>query len=139
MKQQTTNNTKKAMNDKETNKKMKNSKRAKANARRKINKRWKYVEVSARYCQAAFEQLRSIITNKIEMEVLDGIFLNLKVKSQVEPSHVQERILRRIVEKRLAQASHKIHGRSKDLTTTYVNLTCTSKCMEDIRNKRYVV
>jgi hypothetical protein len=33
------------------------------------------------------------------MEVLDGIFLNLKVKSQVEPSHVQERILRRIVEK----------------------------------------
>jgi hypothetical protein len=132
-----TTNTKKAMNNKKASKKVNNSKRAKTNARQKTNKRWKYVEASARYCQAAIGQLCSVITNKIEMEVLDGIFLNLKVKSQVKPSHVQERILRRIIEKRLAQASHKIHGRPENLTTIHVTRTSTSKCMEDIRKKRH--
>jgi len=76
-------------------------------------------------------------TNKIEIEVLDGILLNLNIRSKMKPSKVQDRILRRIVEKRQAQASHKKHGRSEDLTSMHITLACTSKCMKDIRKKRY--
>lgn len=133
---QTTNNTQKTMNNKKMRKQVKNEKKAEANARRKTNKRWEHVEASDRYRKAATEELCNMTTNKIEIEVLDGILLNLNIKSQVKPSRVQDRILRRIVEKRQAQANHKKHGHSKDLTTIHITLTCTSKCMEDIRKKR---
>lgn len=64
-------------------------------------------------------------------------FLTLSIKSQVKPARVQDRILRRIVEKRQAQANHKKYGHSKDLTTMHITLTCTSKCMGDIKKKRH--
>ena len=87
--------------------------------------------------KAATEELCNVTTNKIEIEVLDGILLNLNIRSKMKPSKVQDRILRRIVEKRQAQASHKKHGRSEDLTSMHITLACTSKCMKDIRKKRY--
>ena len=133
---QTTNNNQKTMNNKEMRKQVKNEKKAEANARRKTNKRWEHVEASDRYRKAATKELCNMTTNKIEIEVLDGILLNLNIKSQVKSSRVQDRILRRIVEKRQAQASHKKYGRSEDLSTMHITLTCTSKCMEDIRKKR---
>ena len=76
-------------------------------------------------------------TDKIEIEVLDGILLNLNIRSKMKPSKVQDRILRRIIEKRQAQANHKKHGRSEDFTSMHITLACTSKCMKDIRKKRY--
>lgn len=111
--------------------------KAEADTRRRTNKRWERVETSDRYRKAAAEELCNVTTNNIEIEVLDGILLNLNIRSQVKPSRVQDRILRRIVEKRQAQANHKKHGRSEDLTTVHIILTCTSKCMEDIRKKRH--
>ena len=57
--------------------------------------------------------------------------------SEVRWSLQKCRILRHIVEKRQAQASHKKHGRSEDLTSMHITLACTSKCMKDIRKKRY--
>lgn len=136
MKQTTTNN-KGIMNNKEKAKQTKRQRKAEADARRRTNKRWERVEISDRYRKAVAEELCNVTTNKIEIEVLDGILLNLNIRNQVKPSRVQDRILRRIVEKRQAQASHKKHGRSKDLTTVHITLTCTSKCMEDIRKKRH--
>lgn len=129
-------NNKATMNNKETAKQTKKQKKVEADARRRTNKRWERVEKSDRYRKAATEELCNVTINKIEIEVLDGIFLNLSIKSQVKPARVQDRILRRIVEKRQAQANHKKHGHSKDLTTMHTTLTCTSKCMEDIRKKR---
>lgn len=125
------------MNNKEMRKQVKNEKKAEANARRKSNKRWEHVEASDRYRKTATEELCNMTTSKIKIEVLNGILLNLDIKSQVKPSRVQDRILRRIVEKRQAQANHKKHGRSEDLTTMRITLTCTSKCMEEIRKKRH--
>ena len=87
--------------------------------------------------KAATEELCNVTTNKIEIEVLDGILLNLNIRSKMKPSKVQDRILRRIVEKRQAQASHKKHGRSEDLTSMHITLACTRKCMKDISKKRY--
>lgn len=112
-------------------------KQRKADARRRTNKRWEHVETSDRYRKVAVEELCNVTSNKIEIEILNCILLNLNIRSQVKPSRVQDRILRRIVEKRQAQANHKKHGRSEDLTTVHITLTCTSKCMKDIRKKRH--
>lgn len=47
-------------------------------------------------------------TNMANAKVNDCKTVNLSIKSQVKPTSVQDRILRRILEKRLAQASHRI-------------------------------
>ena len=120
-------NNKATMNNKATAKQTKKPRKAEADARRRTNKRWERVETSDRYRTAAAEELCNVTTNKIE--ILNGILLNLNNRSQVKPSRVQERILRRIVEKRQAQASHKKHGRSEDLTTVHITLPCTCSCM----------
>lgn len=125
------------MNNKATATQTKKQRKAETDAPKRTNKHWKRVETSDRYRNAATEELCNVTTNKIEIEVLDGILLNLNVRSQVKPLRVQDRILRRIVEKRQAQASHKKHGRSEDLTTMHITITCTSKCMEDIRKKKH--
>lgn len=134
---QTPNNNKATMNNKATAKQTKKQRKAEADAHRRTNKRWERVETSDRYRKAATEELCNVTTNKIEIEVLDGILLNLDIRSKMKPSKVQDRILRHIVEKRQAQANHKKHGRSEDLTSMHITLACTSKCMKDIRKKRY--
>lgn len=46
--------------------------------------------------------------NVTNTEVNDSKLINLSMKSQVKPASVQNRILRRILEKRQAQASHRM-------------------------------
>lgn len=46
--------------------------------------------------------------NVTNAEVNDSRLINLSMKSQVKPASVQDRILRRILEKRQAQASHRM-------------------------------
>ena len=41
-------------------------------------------------------------------DVNDSKLINLSMKSQVKPANVQDRILRRILEKRQAQANHRM-------------------------------
>jgi len=48
------------------------------------------------------------VTNA-EINVNDCKFINLSMKSQVKPASVQNRILRRILEKRQAQAKHRMN------------------------------
>ena len=45
--------------------------------------------------------------NMTNVEVNDGNHIILSMKSQVKPASVQERILRRIFEKRHAQTNHR--------------------------------
>ena len=45
--------------------------------------------------------------NVMNAEVYDNLLFNLTPKSQVKPTGVQSRILRRIVEKCLAQTAHR--------------------------------
>lgn len=131
---QTTNNSKNTMNKKANQKQVKKSKKAEANARRKVNKSWEKVEHSPRYRSASVKYVCDTITRKIEIEVL---LLNLSIKSQAKPTSVQNRLLRRIVEKRQAQANHKKYGRTEDLTSVHVSITSTSRCMKTIRKKRF--
>ena len=124
--------------DKKANQKlvMKN-KKVEANARRKVNKSWEKVEQTSRYRSASAKEVCDTITKMIEIELLDGIQLNLSVKSQVKPTSVQNRMLRRIVEKRQAQAGHKKYGRTEDLTSIHISIAGTSRCMEIIHKKRF--
>ena len=127
---------------KETNRKMFQKAKYKriqkeANPRRKINKSWEKVESTPRYRSASAKEVCDTITKKIEIEMLDGILLNLSIKSRTKSASVQNRILRRIVEKRHAQANHKKYGRTEDLTSVHVSITSTSRCMEAIRKKRF--
>lgn len=85
---QTTNNSKNTMNKKANQKQVKKSKKAEANARRKVNKSWEKVEHSPRYRSASVKYVCDTITRKIEIEVLDGILLNLSIKSQAKPASV---------------------------------------------------
>jgi uncharacterized membrane protein YfhO len=134
---QATNNSKDTMNKKASQKQIMKNKKAEANAHRKVNKSWEKVEHTSRYRSASAREVCDTITKKIEIEVLDGILLYLSIKSQTKPSSVQNRILRRIVEKRQAQANHKKHGRTDDLTSIHISITSTSRCMEAIRKKRF--
>lgn len=111
--------------------------RTEANARRKVNKSWEKVESTPRYRSASAKETCDTITKKIEIEVLDGILLNLSIKIQTKSPSVQNRILRRIVEKRQAQANHKKFGRTEDLTSIYISIAGTSRCMEAILKKRF--
>ena len=134
---QTTSNSKNTMNKNANQKQVMKSKKAEANARRKVNKSWEKVEHTPRYCSASAKEVCDTITKKIEIEVLDGILLNLSIKSQTKPSSVQNRRLRRTVEKSQAHADHKKHGRTDDLTSIHVSITSTSRSMEAIRKKRF--
>lgn len=134
---QATNNSKDTMNKKASQKQIMKNKKAEANARRKVNKSWEKVEHTPRYRSAPAKYVCDTITRKIEIEVLDGILFNLSIKSQTKSPSIQNRILRRIVEKRQAQANHKKFGRTEDLTSIHISITGTSRCMEAIRKKRF--
>ena len=94
------------MNKKASQKQIMKKKKAEANARRKVNKSWEKVEHTPRYRSASAKEMCDTVTRKIEIEVLDGVLLNLSIKSQTKSASVQNRILRRIVEKRQAQAAY---------------------------------
>lgn len=134
---QTTNNNKNTMDKKANQKLVMKNKKVGANARRKVNKSWEKVEHTSRYRSASAKEVCDTITKMIEIELLDGIQLNLSVKSQVKPTSVQNRMLRRIVEKRQAQAGHKKYGRTEDLTSIHISIAGTSRCMEIIHKKRF--
>ena len=136
---QMTNNSKNTMNKKASQKHVIKNKKAEANARRKVNKSWEDVKHTPRYRSASAKYVCDTITRKIEIEVLDGILLNLSIKSQTKSPSVQNRILRLIVEKRQAQANHKKFGRTEDLTSIHISITGTSRCLEAIHKKRFVV
>ena len=78
-------NNKATMNNKATAKQTKKQRKAEADAHRRTNKRWERVETSDRSRKAATETLCNVTTNKIEIEVLDGILLNLNIKSKMKP------------------------------------------------------
>lgn len=135
----TSNNSKNTLHKETDRKQTIKRKKEEANARRKINKSWKTIENTPRYRSASANQRCAAITRKIEIEILDGVILNLRVKSQKKSTSVQNRLLRRIVEKRQAQANHKNYGRTEDLTSTRFSIICTSRCMEAVRKKRLTV
>ena len=116
---------------------MNGKKKAIMTAEYKVNKMWKSAEQNPRYRRAVAKEAYRNTTKRIVSEVLDGIFLNLNEKSQEKSSKVQNRILRRIVEKRQAQTVHRINGNVHDMKTQYQAKSMTSACILHIRKRRF--
>ena len=129
--------------EKKMKEKMKNNtirqRKAEANARRKVNEKWERIEDTPRYRKAVAKELCQTTTQKIVIDLFDGILLNLNIRSQSKSQSVQNRLLRRIVEKRQAQANHKKNGRTEDLTSVHISISCTNRCMTEISKKRRAV
>ncbi len=103
---------------------------------KKDNMAWRCVEDTVRYQRAVAKEMSHRTTLKIEAEVLDGMFLNLNERSRWTSSNVQNRILRRVVEKRQAQARHRKVGRADNLASPYYVSRATSECLTMISRKR---
>lgn len=88
--------------------------RAEASARRKVAKRWALVGRMESYRSAAVKAVCRRTTQQLAEELYDGILLNLRSGDERQSANVQRRLLRRIVEKRQAQAAHRLTGRSAD-------------------------
>ena len=70
-------------------------------------------------------------TSVMNTEVYDNLLFNLTPKCQVKPTGVQNRILRRIVEKRLAQTAHR---NSKVIVPNELEPICWQNDWEDSLN-----
>lgn len=101
------------------------------------NKAWKNEEKKARYRKAAVAEIFESTTKRIVDEVLDGIFLVLNRRNRDKYSSVQNRILRRIVEKRQAQAVHKMRGRNENRYSTHLAQNMANECIVHIRKRRF--
>ena len=121
------------MKNKTTN--MKKTKSAKKISK-ETNKRWQLLEVSHRYKMAVAHDRAHKATCKIKEEVLDGIFLELNARNQDKPRSVQNRVLRRIVEKRQAQVSARVHGTHAGRFAAYYTGRSTRRCMDSIARTR---
>ena len=88
-----------------------------AKARRKVNEEWQRIESSGKYYKAATRVAGWETTDRIADEVLDGIFLCLNARNGGKSASEQKRLLRRIVEKRQAQAVHAKTRNSRDRKT----------------------
>lgn len=108
-----------------------------AKARRKVNEDWQRIESSCKYCKAAARKVCRDTTDKIADEVLDGILLCLNTRNDEKTASEQKRLLRRIVEKRQAQAIHARTRNSRNRKTAITIKSNTSKCLERLHHLRF--
>ena len=106
-------------------------------ARCKVNEDWQKIESTGKYRKAALRCIGWDATDRIAEEVLDGIFLNLNTRNGDKSASEQKRLLRRIVEKRQAQAAHTKTRKSRDRKTAVAVIINTSKCMERLYRLRF--
>ena len=111
-------------------------KQAEANSRRKVAKSWAFLGAGNKYRKAAVGESRSRMTSEIKENLINGTIFDLCEKNSMKRDNVQKRILRRIVEKRQAQASHRRTGHTQDLFASHLVRECCSKCMEEINRFR---
>lgn len=112
-------------------------KQSSANARRRLEKSWTLLAHGVKYQKAATKESCKRTTINLEEELFDGILLNLREKNSEKSYRVQKRILRRIVEKRQAQLTHRLVGRSEDRFSRHILQHCIRKSMDDLNNFQF--
>lgn len=108
-----------------------------AKARRKVNEYWQRIESTGKYRKAVARGVVWNTTDRIADEVLDGIFLSLNARNDEKSASEQKRLLRRIVEKRQAQAIHAKTRNSRNRKTAIAIKSNTSKCLERLHHLRF--
>lgn len=105
--------------------------------RKKLYENWQRVEATNKYQRTVAMSAGKHTTEKIAEEILNGNFLNLNRRSQYKSWSEQKRILRRIVEKRQAQAIHFGTKKSRNRKTARAVVSNTSLCMARLNDLRF--
>lgn len=125
------------MKTKERLSKTQKMRRKEAKARREMNKKWERMEIMPKYRHAIIRQSCRDITALIQDECFDGILLQLNPRSESKSYKEQKRLLRRIIEKRQAQAIHRKIGRTNDRFASHMKHHSTSKSANDLHRFQF--
>jgi hypothetical protein len=104
----------------------------KANAQRKVAKSWTHVASGKNHKRNTANESGIKIAQKIDKEFFEKYFLTLKERHKEKSNRVKKRMLRRIIEKRKAQSTHKCIGRTSDRLGAYLSHKMVSTCMKEI-------
>ena len=94
----------------------------------------KSMHQSMKMRQAVIKEMCSNITQQLIEELTEDASLCLSGHYSVESDNVKRRVMRRIVEKRQAQMTHRLIGRSKDGFSRHLNQRCASRSMDTIHS-----
>ena len=108
-------------------------KRTAANARRRVSEAWARAGKRMSYKRAAVRETYRHTTDEMKDELFDGILISLSPRNSHKGTGAQMRVLRRIAEKRQAQAAYRYIGRSDDLLTERITSACGKNCMRELR------
>lgn len=106
-------------------------------SRKRLYENWQRIETTDKCQRAVAISCGKQMTEKIVEEVIDGIFLNLNRRSHAKSGSEQKRILKRIVEKRQAQAIHLGTRKSRTRETSRTVMSNTSRCMVRLKELRF--
>lgn len=109
-------------------------KEAEAKARRKVAVAWKRKGKTLRYRTAVAKELCGQTMTELKQELFDGILLSLKGRNSKKSLTVQKRLMRRIVEKRMAQAIHRAMEHERGYATASQINRYSNRCMEIFRD-----
>lgn len=106
--------------------------KAEAKARKRIAEQWEHTHSTASYRLWAATAYSKLKCNRLKAELSGGSRPQAIGRCNSKSAASLKRALRRIVEKRQAQAIHKMLGRSKSLLYASLVNKCTSLCMEEL-------
>lgn len=117
----------------------KNSKNSEKTSKinRKLNENWQYLQNTKKYRKARSKEAWSNTCQRIAEEMLDGIFINLNGRHSEDSPSIQKKLMRRVIEKRQAQATFRKTGRTRNLQFASEIEINTRKCIEWINRIRY--
>ena len=113
----------------ERRRKREQEKLAEVQMRKRNFEHWRIIESSEKYQSLIVQNLCDRKSQIIELEVLDGIFLNLSKKYRAKSLRMQEKVVRGIVKKRICQTIHKCIGRNTDIKNKHLSAKYVTKCM----------
>ena len=103
---------------------------------RLIAEAWQRKSRTRDYRRAASKVVTNRTNEMIVKDVLDGVLLNLDVARNGATASVQRRVLRRIVEKRQAQAICRVWGNNAGLFGERLTRRCTGRCVSELQRRR---
>ena len=101
----------------------------KMKAAKNSNNSWLYIQSSEKYRNhVAIETCRRT-TESLKLELYDGMSIVLNERNCAKSEKMQKRIMRRIIDKRQAQATHHKLGRTTDMFVPNIERANVSRCM----------
>lgn len=97
-----------------------------------LAKAWEKTSQKVSYKRALARESNEQIIKKAKDKLYDGIILELNERNSDKSQKMQHKILRRIIEKRQAQAVHKIIGHGEDLFASRLSNVYSRRCMRKL-------